>query len=163
MGILKVTEERSRIRSWIRIRQSEVLIGGSVSTPKCHGSVTPIIRVQRNQCREPGLFTLMRMWMFRFRIRIRNPGVAYQAGPDSAGREHEDPVVGRNGPPCRVLTSWIRIRIRNPAVAYQAGPDGAGREHEDPVVGQNGAPPSCFDLLDPDPDPKPCSCLPSWP
>jgi hypothetical protein len=42
----------------------------------------------------------MRMWMFR--IRIQNPAAAYQAGPDGTGREHEDPVVGRNGAPRRV-------------------------------------------------------------
>ncbi len=39
-GILKVAEERSRIRSWIRIRYSEVRIRGSGSAPKCHGSPT---------------------------------------------------------------------------------------------------------------------------
>ncbi len=36
--ILKITEERSRIRSWIRIYQSEVRICESGSAPKFHGS-----------------------------------------------------------------------------------------------------------------------------
>ncbi len=48
--ILKVIEERSRIRSWIwiqiRIHQSEVWIRGSGSTPKCHGSPTLVKRVE---------------------------------------------------------------------------------------------------------------------
>jgi hypothetical protein len=39
-GILKVSEERSRIRRWIRILQSEVRIRRSGSAPKCHVSPT---------------------------------------------------------------------------------------------------------------------------
>jgi hypothetical protein len=38
--ILKVTEERSWIRSWIRIHQLEVRIRGSGSALKSHGSPT---------------------------------------------------------------------------------------------------------------------------
>ncbi len=36
--ILKINEERSRIRSWIRIHKSEVRIRGSGSAPKCRWS-----------------------------------------------------------------------------------------------------------------------------
>jgi hypothetical protein len=42
--ILKINEESSRTRSWIRsrIHQSAVRIRGSGSAPKCHGSPTLI-------------------------------------------------------------------------------------------------------------------------
>jgi hypothetical protein len=41
VAILKVTDEKKRIRSRIRsrIRQSEVRIRGSGSVPRCYGSV----------------------------------------------------------------------------------------------------------------------------
>jgi hypothetical protein len=38
VGVLKVTNKKRRIRSWIRIRLSEVRIRGSGSVLKCHGS-----------------------------------------------------------------------------------------------------------------------------
>jgi hypothetical protein len=40
VGILKVTDENSRIWSRIRIRKSDVRILGPGSVPKCHGSAT---------------------------------------------------------------------------------------------------------------------------
>ncbi len=40
VGILKVTDEKSRSQSWIRISLSEVRIRGSGSIPKCYGSRT---------------------------------------------------------------------------------------------------------------------------
>jgi hypothetical protein len=44
--VLEVTEERSQIRSWIRIRiqLSEVRIRGSGSEPKCYRSPTLVAR-----------------------------------------------------------------------------------------------------------------------
>jgi hypothetical protein len=38
VAVLKVTDEKSRIQSWIQIRQPEVLISGSGSIPKYPGS-----------------------------------------------------------------------------------------------------------------------------
>jgi hypothetical protein len=49
-GILKVTEERSQIQSWIRIQiwihKSEVRIRGS-GAPKCNGSPKQILWLER--------------------------------------------------------------------------------------------------------------------
>ncbi len=49
--ILKVTDERSRIWSWIEIRihNSEVWIRGSGSAPKCHGSPTLVTKKKHLQ------------------------------------------------------------------------------------------------------------------
>jgi hypothetical protein len=39
-GVLKVNDEKNRIRIRIRIHLSEAWISGSGSTQKCHGSAT---------------------------------------------------------------------------------------------------------------------------
>ncbi len=54
--ILKVTEERIRIRN--RIHLSEVRIRGSRSAPKCHGSPTLATMPDHDMLSIPGTFIL---------------------------------------------------------------------------------------------------------
>ena len=63
-GILKVTEERSRIR--IRIHYSEVRIRGSGSAPKCHGFPTLEFTIGRNMNIPSVLRLLSTRWKSRW-------------------------------------------------------------------------------------------------